>query len=116
MRRTDRLIRIGERCGVWAACFLMLSSVSLQASQLTQVPVANPSFEAPYNPVNDDHGQVTGMVANSWANNGGFGDVTAVYSQETVNCHTGPSCQKIVLSKVRSGNLQLLQGLSLIHI
>lgn len=97
----------------WILCSIPLLTAATHhrptAQVVTPATITNPSFETPYNTVLDDNGQVTGAVANGWQNNGGYGDVTAVYSQNTANPHSGTSCQEIALSAIRSGELQMYQ-------
>ena len=87
-------------------------SVSEARAQQTPVPLVNPGFEGAYLPLAGT-GTVTGSVAPGWTHNAGYGDTTTVYAQDSGNPHSGASCDSIAVSAVRSGNLQLNQGVHL---
>ena len=75
----------------------------------------NGGFEPPYHQVGV-HNKVSGDVAANWADNSAYAgaDVTVAYSQDTNNPHSGVSSQKISVSSVNSGSVQLIQILSLL--
>ena len=95
--------------------FVVLTLLAAGAAGLaaTPVPVVNPSFESPYNPVSENNGQILGSVANGWIEGSSWADVNVVYSQETTNSHSGKSCQKIEVKAVTSGQVQLYQQFKL---
>lgn len=97
------------QCAAAALACLLAAAPALAA---TALPVANPGFNPPYQPVQADHGQVTGEIAHGWYHNSGYGDVTAVYARGT-NAHDPGPCQQITVSAVRSGDLQMLQSVTL---
>ena len=98
---------------VAATCLLALAGHPALAQTPIQVPLVNPSLEAPGLPVNDHNGQTTGTIANGWYDNDGYGDATAVYALDSTNPHGGAACQDIAVTAVRSGNLQMVQGVPL---
>jgi hypothetical protein len=84
------------------------------AGTTTSVILVNPGFEAPYNSVSENGGQISGSIANGWADNSSWSSSTVQYSQETNNPHSGSSCQKRVVTSVGSGGeAQFVQGISL---
>ena len=105
--------RIYANCGLAAAGSALALLGAPPAAAQTATPLANPSFEAPGVAVNGHNGQVTGSIANSWYDNSGYGDYTALYSLNSTNPHGGAACQNIALSAVRSGNLQMAQTVPL---
>lgn len=78
------------------------------------IPLTNPGFEEPYNPitVNPDCPNISGAVADGWEENAcWFGAAaTAVYAQETAVFHGGTSSQRVEFS---GGWWQLAQWLPL---
>ena len=108
----QRFSLLGRRAAAFALAILA-NAPALSQTPPIQVPLVNSSFETPYSAVNDHNGQTTGFTANGWVDNDGYGDATAVYSADTTNPHSGASCQNISMSALRSGQLQLIQGLHL---
>lgn len=78
----------------------------------TSVVITNPSFEAPYQPVTGNS-SITGVIANGWADNSSWADVQVRYAKETKNTHSGAACQKIVVTAVNSGEVQMIQNFNL---
>ncbi len=76
----------------------------------TYAQMINPSFEGPYNAVASTESTITGVVANGWIDNSSWANVNVDYEQETSDPHSGASCQKIIVSEVKSGQVQLYQG------
>jgi uncharacterized protein (TIGR03437 family) len=92
-----------------SGCALALLVAHLALAQPTNVDLANPGFEAPYNAVSENGGKVSGSIANGWADNSVWSNAAVQYSQETNNPHRGASCQQIEVSSVGSGEAQLVQ-------
>jgi hypothetical protein len=88
----------------------VLLSFAAQAGTPTPVTLTNPSFEGNYLPVGDATAQIGGLVANGWQDNSSWANVAVRYSQETNNPHSGTSCQKISVTSVTSGQVQLVQS------
>ncbi len=104
MHRHHRIMLLVLPCALGAS--------SAAWAQDTPVAIPNPGFEGRYATL-PGPGPVTGAIAPGWQHNGGFGDTTAVYASDTTNPHSGQACQSITVSAVRSGTLQLLQGVTL---
>lgn len=73
----------------------------------------NGGLEPPYYQVGV-HNKISGDVAANWLVYSGNSDVTAAFSQDTNNPHSGVSSQKISVSSVNSSYVQLFQVLSLL--
>ncbi len=93
---------------------LSASLACVAASQPASVPLGNPGFEDSYFPVGGNSGSIAGMTANGWSDNSTWANATVAYSRETINPHSGASCQKIVVGKVPDGEMQFLQPVSLV--
>jgi uncharacterized protein (TIGR03437 family) len=97
------------RCA-WLTAFLALGCFSSQRVFAgTAVPLNNPGLDGPFSPVSQNGGKISGAIANGWSDNSGWANPTIQYSQETSNCHSGASCQKIEVSSVGSGRMQFVQ-------
>ncbi len=103
------LARFAFRC----LTISLASFLAACALAQTSVPVTNPDFEDGFYSLSDRNGQVTGMIGNGWYDNSGYGDYTAVYSQDQTTVHGSTSSQKISVSAIQSGNLQMLQFIPL---
>ena len=79
------------------------------ATAPTPVSLVNPGFETPYTAVNLNGGSISGQIANGWSDGSSSANPTVQYAQETSNPHGGTSCQKIVVTSVGSGLVQLQQ-------
>ena len=99
---------------VLAVCFALLIVLQWRASAATNVQLTNAGLDGPYLPVQSG-GQISGVIATGWSDNSNWGVTptpTILYSQETANCHSGASCQKIDVTSVASGRMQFVQGYS----
>ncbi|MGL5003702.1 MAG: hypothetical protein ACRDAM_12245, partial [Casimicrobium sp.] len=78
--------------------------------------LSNPGFEGAYAPISirpnatGDKATIDGEVANGWEDNSTWAGVTAVYSRESAGMRGGSLAQKIELSAVTSGQLQIVQS------
>ncbi len=91
-----------------AVAFLLLASASIFAD--TNVPLVNPGLDPPYAAVSANGGTISGVIAKGWSDNSSWANAAVSYSQESSNCHSGNSCQKIEVTSVGSGNVQFLQN------
>ncbi|CAN5761433.1 hypothetical protein BH09VER1_BH09VER1_13260 [soil metagenome] len=75
------------------------------------IELRNPGFEVPYNTVDikGAKSQITGELADGWQDNSDWADLTAEYSVDAVNPHSGENSQKVTLSRLGSGAVQLKQ-------
>ncbi|CAN5761454.1 hypothetical protein BH09VER1_BH09VER1_13270 [soil metagenome] len=93
----------------------LISSLSLASAETdgTQMPVQNAGFEEPFmtvpapNPAKK--AQITGMLVDGWSDNSDWADISVDYSKDTDNPHGGQSSQKVDVTRVDSGAVQVTQ-------
>lgn len=95
---------------------LMLASTSGWAAAAPPQLLRNPGLEAPYTvlPPSTGKAQITGSVADGWADNSGWADVTIKYAKEQADVHEGKSAQEVTVNEVRSGGAQFVQSMPLV--
>ena len=58
-------------------------------------------------------GRISGMSATNWQDNSSWADIAVAYAADTNNSHGGKSCQRIVVSDKKNGQVQFLQRVKL---
>ena len=83
----------------------------------TLIELKNPGFEDPFSAVppvgSDKKAEITGMIAEDWHDNSDWADLTVAFSKDDKEPHGGKSSQKISISRVASGAVQLTQDVDL---
>jgi hypothetical protein len=69
----------------------------------------NLDFEGGFRPVGSTSQSITGDVGQFWSDNSEWADVAAAYSVNNTSAHGGGQAQRIVVSRVASGQLQTVQ-------
>lgn len=75
----------------------------------------NPGFEAPYKPIaprsdsDNKNARITGALAQGWGDNSNWADVAIDYGQDTLTPHRGASAQRVAISRVAGGAVQVVQ-------
>lgn len=96
-----------------------LHSATTSGGREASSPVAltNPSFEGIYSPLPKhnpkDKGFMSGEIAAGWVDNSEWGDISVAYSKETMKPHSGKLCQKIMLGKCNTAQVQLVQQVNM---
>jgi hypothetical protein len=73
----------------------------------------NLDFESGFRPVNSISPSITGDVGQFWSDNSDWADVAAAYSVNGSSAHSGGQGQRVVVSRIASGQLQTVQFASL---
>ncbi len=89
-----------------AVLFFTLMALPFAASA---TPLTDPGFEGAYIPYSGNGGAVTGAIAPGWSDNSSWAHVAAVYSADTTAPHLGASAQRIDVSQIVSGVVQISQ-------
>ena len=72
--------------------------------------VNNPGFEPSF-VSSGANNPISGQIAWNWSDNSSWADVTVTYAADYSNPHGGSSDQKVSVQAVRSGAVQLVQGI-----
>ena len=99
-------------CGACAALVCALG-VTGAAYADTPVELVNPGMEQPYDAVDINNGAISGSIANGWSDNSDWANPTVQYSPDTTGPHSGSACQKVVVTSVGTGRVQLVQQFQL---
>jgi len=95
--------------------FALLGAPILLHSQTdgTAIPLENAGFEEPYTlvpPANPEKkAQITGLQAEGWHDNSDWADISVEYSKEAENPHGGQASQKVDVTRVHGGAVQVTQ-------
>lgn len=93
----------------------LLATLTLASAQTdgTAITIQNAGFEEPFvavpavNPAKK--AQITGVLVDGWSDNSDWADISVDYSKDTENPHGGQSSQKVAVTRVDSGAVQLTQ-------
>ncbi len=69
----------------------------------------NLSLAGPFVPVDSTEATITGTIGQWWSDNSDWADVTADYEPDRVSPHGGHVAQRIVVSRIASGDVQVVQ-------
>lgn len=105
--------RLKSHAALVAALLLWAAGAAGVVRADTTVALINPGMEAPYEPVNLNGGAISGAIANGWSDNSAWANATIQYSEETTDPHGGSACQKIAVTSVGTGAVQLIQPFTL---
>ena len=96
------------------SCYRLLAAalfaLPFHGAAAAPVPLANPGFEAPYVAYSGNGGAVTGAIAQGWADNSSWANVAAVYGADASGPHGGASAQRVAVSAIVNGAVQLVQS------
>lgn len=87
------------------------ASAPMSAAE-TEVPLKYADFEGGVRSTGTNP-KITGNIANGWSDNSDWADVKVEYAVESDKPHGGKSAQRINVSKVGSGAVQMVQAVSL---
>ncbi|MBA3685896.1 MAG: carbohydrate binding domain-containing protein [Planctomycetes bacterium] len=87
------------------------ASAPLTAAE-SEIPLKNADFEGGDRSTGTNP-KVTGNVANGWSDNSDWADVKVEYAQDGDKPHGGKAAQRITVSKVGGGAVQMVQTVSL---
>jgi Ricin-type beta-trefoil lectin domain-like/Glycosyl hydrolases family 39/Carbohydrate binding domain len=85
----------------------------MHANYFAFTKIRNENFERPFRAVDSSRATITGKLANGWADNSDWADVTVDYSEDTNAPHGGTTSQKVSVQNINSGAIQLINELYL---
>ena len=92
---------------------IVAQNIVVPLKVVSQEFLPNGGFEGDYSicrKIDVAHGvDITGVIANSWADNSGWGRIGLRYEKDDVNPYSGRSAQKITVQSIGSAYTQLVQ-------